>query len=171
MMTVLLVLCGCTSNDPTDEINRKYAELERFSSDIRYTLDSGDYITVFEMALDYGPEGCGLTVKSPAELEGLSVRVDADTAEVVYGERVLVLDSLKGLKISPVRVVPDVISTLKRGLITSYFEDGSCEYYSSLGGEELCYLVWFDSELRPSRAEVSADGETVATIEFTYGEG
>ncbi|MBR6740295.1 MAG: hypothetical protein IKM04_04435 [Clostridia bacterium] len=171
MMTVLLLFCGCTSNDPTDRINQKYGEMERFSSDVRYTLDSGDYLTVFEMALDYGPEGCSLTLKSPTELEGLKVTLDADTAEVVYGERVLVLDSLKGLKISPIRILPNILDTLKRGLITSYSSDGMCQYYSELGGVELCYCVWFGDELEPLRAEVSAEGETVATVEFIYGEG
>ena len=170
MMTALLLFCGCAKNNPTDKINRKYSELENFSCGIRYTIDSGDYLTAFEMALDYSPEGCELRVDAPSELKGLSVRVEADTAEVVYGERVLVLDSLKGLNVSPVRVIPDILDTLKKGMISSYSNQGIYEYYSSIGGRELCYLVRFGEDLLPLKTEVLVGGETVAAVEFIYGE-
>lgn len=170
MMTALLCLCGCAKSDFTQRIGEKYRDLTEFRANITYTLNSGEYVTAFGMELDYGSEGCRLTVTSPENLAGLVTTVTPGGAEVVYGDRLLVLDEPEGLGVSPVRILPDIIETLKRGIITSYSKDGMCEYYSKLGETELCYRVWFDSLLTPVRAEAYIGSELAAAVEFTYSE-
>ena len=176
IFTLMMFFSAC-SGDPlktAEEAAGFYGGLTEFSSELRVTMDHGDYLTDYVLLHTYSGGVHTVTVKEPLGLAGLTVTTGQDSLELKFQDAVFLPQSLKGTGVTPVKLLPDMLESLMRGnfeaicnLSRGEDELVSISMWSTVDGDEFMYRVsLFQDTLEPKDAEFFFDGKRVMTAEF-----
>lgn len=173
MLMLLLTACGGRGEkaDPAAELQAQYAAVASATMEADVTCNYGDEERVYTLLCAYTPEGSTVTVLSPAALSGISAAVSDGKLSLSYEDVSLDAGEYAAAAVSPVVVLPRLMTAAAAGYVTEQSEETlderpclrlACDLPDD---ESVLYTTWFDREtLLPLRSEVSADGEVVFRV-------
>ena len=180
MMTLLLVLTACGEGNVTSSLDAKfrqqYAGLTGFSARAQVTADYGERVYQYELSLTGDLTQGSLEVLSPENIAGTGFSWSDGGGSVSYEGVTLETGSLSSDGLSPTDAMPMILNTLVTGKQLSAGEqtlEGEETVFLELANpaypdESSTVLLWLareDGAMR--RAEVTREGTTVVTYDFT----
>ncbi|MPM35577.1 hypothetical protein SDC9_82170 [bioreactor metagenome] len=185
LMTALCLLpSGCStagSRDKEDElalgIRTQYIAMNACAGQVALTADYGERVYEYVLSFSYEKDnGLTLTVVEPANLAGITAKVEDGSTTLQYDGVVLETGPLSGTGLSPIDALPALLTYAKEGYIAECgmerLGEVSClriccrDPNAKLGeGEE--GALWFDAGTHDLvRGEISSDGFVVVRCEF-----
>ena len=174
-LMTLLSACGENAVDAAEKAAGFYSELSCYSATAQVSMNHGEYVTKYVISHAFAEGIHTLTVVEPLSLSGLSMTFDGEKAELRFEDIVFLPPSLDGTKATPMKLLPDILSSLVKGVYEAAYlldKDGvdclSFGMWSHVDGEEFMYRVTLSADsFFPLCAEVFYDGKAVLTAEYT----
>lgn len=122
----------------------------------------------------YTPRSSTVTVLEPANLSGISAKVEDGVLTLSYEDISLDAGSYSAAAVSPVMALPKLMEAAAAGYVTEQSEETvgerACLRLACDMSEEpgTVYITWFDREsMLPLLSEIVMDGKTVFSVEWT----
>lgn len=179
-ITLLLALTACGEGSVTAGLDARfrqhYANLTGFTAQAQVTADYGERVYQYELALSGDLTQGSLEVTGPESIAGTSFSWSEGGGAVSYDGVSLETGRLSADGLSPTDAMPMILNTLAAGRQISTGEQvlaGEATVFLELANpaypdEASTVLAWLakeDGALR--RAEVTMEGTTVVTYDFT----
>lgn len=177
VLMIFLLICSCakSSKSSSDVIRDHYRALKSAQYTVTQRTDFGDRVMDFQIAYSYSAvEGDSFELLAPEAIKGIRAALKGEGAQIEFEGMLLELGKLPGTGLSPLEVLPFMMSQWKDGHVVSEGSeklDGvSCRrltYKTVQGGVSVEHHAWFDeSSYSPARAELFFDGTLVAACTF-----
>ncbi len=175
LAAALMLLSSCRpgfdGEETAKELQKSFAGAEqiRFTADIR--ADYGDRVWDFSVSFR-GTAGEGeVTVTSPQEIAGTTLRFSAGESYLLRGDREIYTGEILPQGLSPADVLPMLLDQWAGGLIVETvrenLEGEECLSVLFRVDERVTARTWFTLKtLLPKAAEVTLDGFTVVMVKF-----
>ena len=174
IIAALITLGSCSNTQHAEELMTEIrASLNSATKIVAVANIRADYTDrVFDFQIKFsGTESTGeIAIIKPESLAGVLVRVSDSGAKLVYDGAELDTGELES-ELSPVGIIPMLINEWKNGFTDFTFKEkrgagGTLAMSSTLTGGAV-QKTWFEEKSGlPIRAEVTASGHTLLTIEF-----
>lgn len=178
MMLPLLLLAGCGKEEEQTQraLDFRTALLEAggcaFDADVQ--ISYGDTLAAFSLHCTASlTDGVTMTLTAPETLRGMTARVDAEGAKIVYDGAELGFSTLAGGNLAPMAVPWELTRCWAEGYIAWTGMEGELlrvTYLSGYGDREIQADVWFDG-MTPCRAELAYEGQKLVSAgisNFTF---
>lgn len=189
ILTLFLLLCGCSSRQPdTETIREHFDGISGFSTHVKIFSDFDDSALEYELDYAYNREGSDhLTLTAPEAVAGIEATIDGEDSFLLrYGGAELDDGMPARRGVTPADCVYWLIRDLRENeplelwtetvsgtpaLVLRY--ESSLEAADTEDGTEITRQVWLASgNLAPLCAEVYADGTRTLLLTFSqYQEG
>ena len=177
VLMIFLLLCACSkhSKDEADALRGHYRNLESAEYTVTQRTDFGDRVMDFQFTYFHSPaDGDTIELLAPEAIKGIRAVLKGEGAQVEFEGMVLELGKLPGTGLSPLEVMPFMMSQWRSGHVTSEGSEKlngvSCRRlnFKTIQGEvSVEHSAWFDQETyAPVRAELFFDTALVAACEF-----
>ena len=172
--TMLLQLAACSNKEHAEELMTEIRGALTAAPKITAVADiRADYTDrVFDFKVKFsGTEAAGeISIIEPESLAGVLVRVSGNGAPLLYDGAEIDTGELEN-DLSPVGIIPMLLNEWKNGFAEFTYKEkrgsGRMLAMSSTLSGGAVQKTWFEEKNGlPIRAEVSASGRTVITIEF-----
>ena len=171
----LLSACGENAVAAAENAASFYSEISEFSATAQVSMNHGEYVTEYVITHEFSESIHTLTVVEPLSLSGLTMTFDGEKAELRFKDVLFLPPSLDGTKATPMKLLPDILSSLTKGVYEAAYlldaEGGGClsfGMWSYVDGDEFMYRVTLSEEsFYPLFAEVFYDGKAVLTAEYS----
>ena len=180
LMMTLLAACAPAGETPEDaafHLQDRYRDMAGCSATVDLTADYGD--RVYEFTVDAVCRKDGetvLTITAPELIAGITARVAEGETVLEYDGAALSLGDLDGDGLTPVSAIPELFRQAASGYMAEvgWADEGRTRLQTVLRDPEtpegagVEFLMLFDREtFAPIRAEMSRDGVTVLTAQFS----
>ncbi len=176
MISLLLTACGgkgiSTPMERALEMRGVYLAADGCTARMKVTADYGQ--RVYDYVVDARVAGgeTVLTVCEPAEIAGLTARLREGNSWLTYDGAMLETGPLAEDGLTPISAVAALLQAARSGFVDSCGTQGEELYVFCRNpdegpgcGREIA--LWFGSDYRLLRGEVSVDGRQVIRCEFT----
>jgi len=171
-MLTLLCLSACTGKEKgaaaAAEIAEKYSGTA-IEAEVEITADYGERVYIFSAEYAGTAEGGRITVLEPANIAGVSARIENGGAVLVFEGVELNTGALADGDISPMSALTGLMAAWSAGSRCSRELLGKTESLrlETPYGKESSQTTWFDeSTLLPLRSEIISEGRAVLIITF-----
>ena len=168
----LLLLCGCGSRqDQAEEIQQKYAALEKVTMEAEAVVHLAEENRSFTVRCLWEPEGATTTILAPEELKGLSATVSGEDLMVIWDGAALAAGRQQVL--SPAACIPWLLHAAAEGYLVEVgnevIEGMECLRLAldttAPDGEKILCTIWFTKDgFVPCYTEFSSGGTVVLTL-------
>ena len=178
MIITFFLFSGCGGNN-LDQIvvnlTEQYQSIQQISAQAKVTADYGDRIVNFVLQYETGENGQHrVTVKEPESISGISATISEDLLSLHYENIVLASGNFSGLELSPMSVLPLVLSEIQSSFPSSYrllSRDGkecvSLTYQAQMQDLSTEQITVFDKNtLFPLETAFYVEGHQVLTASF-----
>ena len=169
LLGAALLLSGCGSRDE--------ARFDAFSEELR---SRGDLVMTAEIraeqedntctfTLRYAEStdgGCIVEVVEPELIRGVKARINADGTKLVYDSVAVDTGDDGGTGLSPMGALPLLVRALRQGSVDSVWKEGGELAVKLVPEDDVDVTVLFDSEMKPTCAEIAHDGKAVLFIKI-----
>lgn len=185
ILCVLLTACGggegagaSKAEELALQIRTEYIGMVSCAAQMEVTADYGERVYEYGMDLAWSQdEGTTLTLTAPADVAGVSIRIEAGETAMEFDGARIETGTLNADGLSPVDAVPALLKYVNEGFISACTEEALGE----TNALRVCYQepdaqpgtgteasVWFDLSTHAMlRGEISEDGATVVQCVFT----
>lgn len=167
LLGAALLLSGCGSRDE--------ARFDAFAEELR---SRGDVVMTAEVraeqedntctfTLHYAEStdgGCIVEVVEPELIRGVKARMNADGTKLVYDSVAIDTGDESGTGLSPMGALPLLVRALRQGSVDSLWKEGGELAVKLVPEDDVDVTVLFDSEMKPTYAEIAHEGKAVLFI-------
>ena len=184
IILICLLLCSCAGRARSEKaafLRLRAAWLERENASLRAAVRADCGGRIYDFVLCYeGSESAGLlSVEEPRAIRGVEALLEKNDVSLRYDGTLLDTGAVLG-RLSPLEAFPLLLRTWRSGCLTDCWRETwqgepclTAEFdLTEADGEEkrLCRTGFRAGDGEPLFAELSADGRTVLTCTFLYGE-
>ena len=167
LLALALLLSGCGHRDE--------ARFDAFAEELR---SRGDVVATAEVraeqedstctfTLRYAEStdgGCVVEVVEPELIRGVKARMNADGTKLVYDSVAVDTGDESGTELSPMGALPLLVRALRQGSVDSLWKEGGELAVKLIPEDDVDVTVLFDSEMKPTYAEIAHEGKAVLFI-------
>ena len=172
---VSLAACGGPKNGGRDlalDIRTDLLKASQLDLTADVTADYGDRVYRFVFNYSGNADGGTLTLTSPANVAGLTVRVSVASGTITYDGAALDTGRLTGDGLSPAEAVPVLLNQWQSGYISGVnlekLDGADTVAVTTDVTDSVRQRTWFDSDTRlPLRSELSENGRMVVACSFS----
>lgn len=159
LLSLLLSACGDgAARSRFEAFSGSLRERESLSFTAELHAEYPDRSDDFTLAYAKDPAGEQVSVLAPELIRGISARRETGSTALIYEGLILDLGPLDAYGLTPTSALPRLVETLTEGHMDSYWESDGLRVYRLICDDHLSASVWFDSDMRPRRAELESDG-------------
>ena len=177
-MAGALLLTGCSggesAGDRLQAVQAAYGRLKQFSAQAEVTADYGERVYGYNVAIEGNLDAGAMTVTEPENIAGTVLTWTDGETELEYDGAELDTGALSGSGLSPADAMPTILTACQGGeIVDCCMEEqengqvlhGTLDLDGDQGGQIQC---WFQPDSYGLlRAELSQDGVTVVTMQFS----
>lgn len=183
LAAAFLLLCGCTGNDAGQtsmrSISEHYETVNGFTARVKILSDLGDSTLEYTADFEYNKEDSDkMTLVTPESLSGIQISIagqDVSQLTIQYADTVLDTGMSPRPGMTPADAVPALLYDLRVSEPAEVWEESVggvpmtvARYESEDEQGRVSRQVWLTRDsLRPSCAELYADGERVLQLFFS----
>ena len=169
------LLHGCAGQQETKKrISDYYASMKAVSIQMSVFTDYGDTAAKYRLKHSLFEDKHTLYVLEPSELAGLSVTINEGAAVFEYAGAVIDMGALYLTEISPLVVLPSILSEWSGGIISETSNESidgtpyvSAVYTATVQDTALVYRSWFHLHtLEPLKTEVYQSNRMILRCDY-----
>ena len=108
--------------------------------------------------------GCTVEVLEPELIRGVKARMNADGTKLVYDSVAVDTGDDGGTGLSPMGALPLLVRAMRQGSVDSVWKEGGELAVKLVPEDDVDVTVLFDSEMKPTYAEIAHEGKAVLFI-------
>ena len=181
MISLLLSACGTGKGtvglqEQALAIRSSYLERTGCTAQLRVTADYGQRVYAYTVNVTATQEETVLVVVQPAELAGVTVRINGEHSRLEYDGAILETGALDEDGLTPLSAVPVLLESARSEFIDSCTAEALgerdalrilCRDPEKAAGQGREVTLWFDTRTRALvRGEIAVDGYRVIVCEF-----
>ena len=162
-----LLLSGCSNGAKTgfERFRALLPDAVHVTAELRCEYD--DRSVSFTLHCDETDEGYHVSVLSPQEIAGVSVKLGAEMSQLSLDSITLDCGDLNDFGLSPVTALPTLLRALREGHAESYWTEGDHTLCDLTFDDHVSAEVTLSETLSPLSAELRSDGRVRVFINLT----
>ncbi|MDR1736449.1 MAG: hypothetical protein LBR85_06240 [Oscillospiraceae bacterium] len=173
LLSVLFLLPGCRTKENAgrgEKIQDYFADLQKFSFGGTLRTDYGDRVIDFGLDCAFNGGEIRVAVTSPEYLRGVAATLKPGSVTLEYDSFILETGQLPGTGLSPLEIIPFMLSQWGAGYVTSQSAetlDGAQCHRMTFAKDNTEVNAWFSKDNAPIQCELIADGALVARLSIS----